>query len=99
MLEQGEYFARVTVSLRFLTPSELRLSVLLRRTGSFPFFGGLLFFVFCLFRAIPMAQGGSQARGRIGAAAAGLYPSHSNVGSEPRLRPTPQPMATQILNP
>ena len=37
-----------------------------------------------------MAYGGSQARGRTGAAAAGLCHSHSNVGSELHLRPTPQ---------
>ena len=37
-----------------------------------------------------MASGGSQARGPIGAFAAGLGQSHSNVGSEPPLRPTPQ---------
>jgi len=57
------------------------------------FFG---FFFFCLlsFRAAPAAYGGSQARGLIGAVAAGLHHSHSNVGSELRLRPTPQLMAT-----
>ena len=44
--------------------------------------------------AAPTAYGGSQARGLIGAAAAGLHHSHSNVGSELRLRPTPQPTAT-----
>ena len=57
----------------------------------------LIFFLsFCLFafsRATPVAYGGSQARGLIGAVATGLYHSHSNVGSEPRLRPTPQLMA------
>ena len=37
----------------------------------------LLFFVFCLFMAAPVACGGSQARGRIGAVAAGLPHSHS----------------------
>ena len=37
--------------------------------------------------------------GRIGAAAAGLHHSHSNAGSEPCLRPTPQLMQRQILNP
>ena len=64
-----------------------------------------LFFVFCPFRATPAAYRGSQARGRIGAAAPGLCQSHSNEGSEPRLRPTPQLMATpdplrgQGLNP
>ena len=35
------------------------------------------FFIF-LFRAVPLAYGGSQARGRIGATAAGLRHSHSN---------------------
>ena len=41
-----------------------------------------------------MAYGGSQARGQIGATDASLSHSHSNVGSEPCLRPTPQLMAT-----
>ena len=52
------------------------------------------FFVFCPFRAIPTAYGGSQARGLIKAVAAGLYHSHSNTGFELRLRPTPQLTAT-----
>ena len=43
----------------------------------------LSFFFF--FRATPMAYGGSQARGLIRAAAASLYHSHSNLGSEPHL--------------
>ena len=41
-------------------------------------------------RAAPVAYGGSQARSLIGAVAASLCQSHSNVGSELRLRPTPQ---------
>ena len=49
---------------------------------------------FCLFRTTPTAQGGSQARGPIGAAAASLHHSHSNVGSKPHLQPTPQLTAT-----
>ena len=40
------------------------------------------------------AYGGSQARGQIGAIAAGLRQGHSNAGSEPHLQPTPQLMAT-----
>ena len=36
------------------------------------------------------AYGSSQARGQTGATVAGLCQSHSNAGSEPRLRPTPQ---------
>ena len=35
-----------------------------------------LFFFFCRFRAVPMAYGGSQARGPVGATAAGLHHSH-----------------------
>ena len=45
------------------------------------------FFLLLLFRASCMAYGGSQARGRVGAIAAGLHHSHSNVGSEPCLQP------------
>ena len=51
-----------------------------------PFF----IFIYLVFRAVPMAHGGSQARGQIGAIAASLHHSHSNLGSKPCLRPTPQ---------
>ena len=56
------------------------------------------FFFFCLFLfsgATLSAYGGSQASGPIGAEASCRGQSHSNAGSEPHLRPTPQPMATQ----
>ena len=53
-------------------------------------FGNYYFF----FRATPMAYRGSQARGLIGAVAAGLRQRHSNARSELHLRPTPQLMAT-----
>ena len=56
----------------------------------------LFFFFFCLFLSFfaiswdtPVAYGGSQARGLIGAVAAGLRQSHSNTRSKPYLRPTP----------
>ena len=52
-----------------------------------------LFVLFCFaffFRAAPVACGGFQARGLIGAVATGLHHSHSNTGSEPHLQPTPQ---------
>ena len=52
----------------------------------------ILFFVFS--RAAPMEDGGSQARGLIGAVAAGLHHSHSNAGSKTCLRPTPHLTAT-----
>ena len=51
-------------------------------------------FFFLLFRAVPAAYGGSQARGLIGAPASGLHHSHSNARSQPCLRPTPQLTAT-----
>ena len=46
-----------------------------------------------IFRAVPVAYGSSQARGRIEAEAAGLHHSHSNVESKPHLQATPQLMA------
>ena len=55
------------------------------------------FFFFGLFAiswATLVAYGSSQARGQIGAIAAGLRQSHINAGSEPRLQPTLQLTAT-----
>ena len=46
--------------------------------------------LFSLFRATPMAYGGSQARGGIGGTAVGLGHSHSNARSKPHLQSTPQ---------
>ena len=46
--------------------------------------------VFCLVRATPVAYGGSQARGLIGATATGLPHSHSNAGSKLHLQLIPQ---------
>ena len=60
----------------------------------------VVFLFVCLFvflpfsRATPAAYGGSQARGLIGAVAAGLPQNHSNVGSEQRLQSTLQLTAT-----
>ena len=56
----------------------------------FPF--EFFFSFFLRFRATPEAYGDSQARGPTGATAASH--SHSHTRSEPRLRPTPQLMAT-----
>ena len=63
--------------------------------ASWKFIIFFFFFVFYLFRATLTSYGSSQARGRMGAVTAGLCHSHSNAGSEPRLRPTPH----LILNP
>ena len=64
-------------------------------TVFFFFFFFSFFFVFFAFsRAAPMAYGGSQARGLIGAAATGLRHSHSIAGSESCLQPTLQLTAT-----
>ena len=51
---------------------------------------GVFLFCFLHFRAAPVAYGSSQAKGQIGAAAAGLHHSHSNLGSKLCLQPTPQ---------
>ena len=61
---------------------------------SFSFVVVLVVVVVAISWAAPAAYGGSQARGRIGAVATSLRQSHSNVGSEPRLQPTPQLTAT-----
>ena len=62
-----------------------------------PFEHYVVFFFLCvlfvLFRATPVAHEGSQAGGLIGAVAAVLRHSHSNVGSELHLRSTPQLVA------
>ena len=62
---------------------------------NFDIFFFFLFFFFCLFRAAPMAYGGSQAGGLIGATAAGLPQSRSNARSmsatTPQLTATPDP--------
>ena len=47
---------------------------------------------FLLFSTVPMACGGSKARGLIRATAAA--PCHSHARSKPHLRPTPELMAT-----
>ena len=41
----------------------------------------LLLLLFCLFRATPMAYGGSQTRGQIADVAASFHQSHSNVAA------------------
>ena len=64
-------------------------------TGSFIYLFLFYFYLFSLFRATPMAFGGSQARGLIRAVAAGLGDSRSNTKPEPRLQPTPQLTATE----
>ena len=56
----------------------------------------ILFLYFLLFKVVPLAYGGSQARSQIRATSAGLHHSHSHshTGSEPCLWPTPQLTAT-----
>ena len=81
------------------SPSQVRFAciskqtIILHRSALARLENQLLFCSF-FFRAAPTACGGSRARGRIGAVAADLHHSHSNTGSELRLRPTPQLMAT-----
>ena len=54
-------------------------ATIVRRTICFLFFG-FFFRLFAISWAAPMAYGGSQARGLIGAVATGLRQSHSNGG-------------------
>jgi len=49
-----------------------------------------IFSFFAFSRAAPVAYGGSQARGPIGAVVTSLHQSHSNARSELHLQPTPQ---------
>ena len=64
------------------------------------FFVCLFVFVFLSFvSTTPVAYGGSQARGQVGAIVTALCHSHKNARSEPYLRPTPQLMATSCPNP
>ena len=70
-----------TSRIRFLCttvgiPAEHILNNLMRRD-----FGFSIFFIFLLFRATSVAHGVFQARGLIGATAAGQHHSHSNTGS------------------
>ena len=64
-------------------PQQLRLS--------------FIYLLFWLYKATPAAYGGSQARGLIGATAAGLRQSHSNTKSVLRLQAMPQ--LTAMLGP
>ena len=73
------------------------VNALVLRMSPFLFWGSkirLYMFFFFLFRAASAAYGGSQARGRIGAAAANLHHSLSSAGSKLCLWPTPQLTAT-----
>ena len=77
--------------LRFIPFDPLKSlhSSLLAATEYHVFF----FFFFAISWAAPMAYGGSQSMGQIGAVAAGLHHSHRNAGSKLQLQPTPQLMA------
>ena len=72
------------------------LKVIIVVLGSLPFHVHFIItiIIIIIFRAAPVAYGGSQARSLIRAAAAGLQHKHSHTGSKPRLQPTPQLMAT-----
>ena len=69
--------------------------ILVGKLQAYLFFYLIFFFgLFAFSRATLAAYGGSQSRGLIRVVAAGLHHSHSNKGSEPSLRPTPQLTAT-----
>ena len=62
---------------------QVRILNPLRHSGNsimFQFYFIIYLFIYLLFRAAPAADEGSQARGQMGATAAGLRHSPSNVG-------------------
>ena len=68
---------------------------MLHKYACHPGVGGRLISLFYFFVCLgPNLRHMEVSRLGIGAIAAGLHHSHSNVGSEPRLPPTPQPTAT-----
>ena len=79
-----------------MVPSGIRFHCAMTGTPSLKilFFFFLSFCLFAFARVAPMACRAPQVRGLIRAVAAGLRQSHSNLGSKPRLRPTPPLMAT-----
>ena len=84
----------LSLFLCFFLSFSLSLSLLPSFLPSF-FPSFLLSFVFLsIFRATPTPCRGSQARGSVGAVAAGLCQSQRNTGSKPRLLSTPQLTAT-----
>ena len=76
----------------FMIQDTLLLLSLVNVSVVFCYWGFFFVYLF-VFRAAPMAYGGSQARGHIGATAASLFHSHRKARSEPCLQPTPQLMA------
>ena len=84
MVYIDERFGNVFVFYEIKHCLQVFMSVSLSKYEVFIFILPFFFFL-NLFRAIPMAYGGSQARGRIGAVAASLCHSHSNAGSKPLL--------------
>ena len=89
----GSNLASLTIHLNF---GERRIKIGTHINRVVPEWTAWLCMYVCilLFRATHTAYGSSQARGQIGAAAAHLGHSHSNVGSELHRQPTPQFMAT-----
>ena len=87
--------------LTHLPQAEMTSLPLLRRLRPpHVFFSSISFsLLFCLFRAAPVAYGGSQARISVGAIAASHSHSYSNAGSEPCLQPTPRLTAAPDLSP
>ena len=94
------------IHTHYNTPKEVYPRPLATRDGipenepqlnSKPYQNCILFLFFSVFKASTKAYGSSQAKGRMGAAAAGLHHSHISARSEPHFWPVLQLVAT--LNP
>ena len=107
MLRSGQYYvgppSPLVAPLQTLWEPRAQMALCNWWEGCWSRFPRILFYfifyfiIFCHFRAAPAADGSSQARGLIGAAAAELCHSHSNLESELCLRPTQQ--LTAMLDP
>ena len=93
----------LTGSWRWWWPHWPKSKIFPHEVGSRDDWEFFLFFFFWLFRVEPAAYLSSWARGRIGAIAAGLHHSHSNLGSlthwvRPGIEPTSSWVLCQVLN-
>ena len=97
MKQQKEFFNFLEVFLRqFYHDGDTRQKDSWGRHVSEPSF---FFFSFPLQPVTPVACGSSQAKGQVGAAAAGLYHGLSNTRSELYLGPTSLLVVTATLDP
>ena len=90
---------RRQVGIPPIYPSEKRGCLIFKSLHGFTFWGHSFIYFFFLFRAAPVAHGGSQARGGFEVVDTSRHCTNSNARSELRLRPTPQLTAKPVPQP